>query len=68
MSWSGDVVEQGVDKLGVGVIDVGIPAVFTPLVGVFLVVALDESVRAVRAFRCSDSGGQSLGEVNTAKG
>ena len=44
MSRSGDAVKQGVDKLGVGVVDIGVPAVFTPLVGVFSIVALDEGV------------------------
>jgi len=44
LSWSGNVVEQGIDKLGVGVIDVGVPVVFTPLIGVFSIVALDEGI------------------------
>jgi len=44
LSRSGNVVEQGVDKLGVRVIDVGVPAVFAPLIGVFSVVALDKGV------------------------
>ena len=68
MSWSGDVVEQGVDKLGVGVVDVSVPAVFTPLIGVFSVIALDKGVRAIRAFWHSRARGESLREADTAKG
>ena len=68
MSQSGDAVEQGIDKLGVGVIDVGVPAVFTPLVGVFLVVTLDKGVGVVGAFWRSGMRGKSLGEADTAKG
>jgi len=38
------VVKQGVDELEVRVINVGVPVVFTPLVEVFLIIALDEGV------------------------
>ena len=68
MSRSGNAVEQGIDKLGVGVFDVSVPAVFTPLIGVFSVIALDKSIGAVRVFWCSGSRGKALREVDAAEG